>query len=153
MTPERYSQEDDDLIRKYYPIEGADVVARLNVMRTRNAIKTRAAVLRVCINHGNGKGKRKYTWTSELEGVLISKYHLIGPVGCFHALDGRFSIISIKSKAKRFNLKAPKPERNYLADKEPIGECEDEYPIVQRWVQQWDRPQVERPASIFRMAA
>ena len=75
---DRWTKEEDDIIKKYYPIEGENIKRRLNG-RTYTAIKTRARKLGVFY---------KNRWTKE-EDDILRKYYPIEGVKVIERLENR----------------------------------------------------------------
>ena len=78
IMEDRWTKEEDDIIKKYYPIEGENIKRRLNG-RTYTAIKTRARKLGVFY---------KNRWTKE-EDDILRKYYPIEGVKVIERLENR----------------------------------------------------------------
>ena len=66
-----WTKEEDDIIKKYYPIEGSSCCARLPKTRTVGAVKARARVLNVLYND-------ETIWTKEEDDKLLELYECYG---------------------------------------------------------------------------
>ena len=97
-----WSEEEDRIMREYYPDEGFDVIERLPG-RTRNAIKTRASVLGLKYTGSD----RRY-WNEEELLILKTYFEKEGSKGVYEKLDKRFTRTEISIKANQLGLKNPR---------------------------------------------
>ena len=87
-------QEEDDILRKYYPIEGPDVYKRLPG-RTETSCRNRAKYLDII--------KAYCRWSAEEDGILCQYYPIEGP-DVYKRLPGRTSE-SCKARAFKIGIK------------------------------------------------
>lgn len=92
IMEDRWTKEEDDIIKKYYPIEGENIKRRLNG-RTYAAIKTRARRLGVFY---------KNRWTKE-EDDILRKYYPIEGVKVIERLENRTEN-AIKARSSSLRL-------------------------------------------------
>ena len=92
IMEDRWTKEEDDIIKKYYPIEGENIKRRLNG-RTYTAIKTRARKLGVFY---------KNRWTKE-EDDILRKYYPIEGVNVIKRLENRTEN-AIKARSSSLRL-------------------------------------------------
>jgi hypothetical protein len=90
----RWTEEDEDFLREYYPIEGAKACAEV-LDRTEGAIRHKAEKLNI-------KFIRKDLWSDEEVKVLIKHYSIEGLKYCVNILGKSSS--SVIHKANRLKL-------------------------------------------------
>ncbi len=94
-----WSDDEDGILRKYYPSEGSKIIARLPG-RTPNAIKTRASFLGLKYRNSG-----RNSWTDEDIRILKEYFQTEGSHGVYERLNGRFTNSAISVKASRLGLK------------------------------------------------
>ncbi len=98
----RWTDEENEILRKYYPDEGYAVADRLPG-RTRNSIKTRVSVLGLKFTGSD----RKY-WNEDEILILKKHFETEGSKGVYDRLDKRFTRTEISLKANQLGLKNPR---------------------------------------------
>lgn len=88
-----FTQEEDDIIRKFYPIEGNDCCKRMK-NRTPNSVSQRASKLKV--------KNDSYFWTDE-DKEIIRKYYPIEGNKIVNRFPGK-TIFSIKAQARKMKV-------------------------------------------------
>ena len=92
-----WTEEEDNVLRKFYPIEEIDGCVKRLLKRTKSAIQNRVQILGI---------KKISRWTEEEINILKKYYPIEGPTGCVERLKKR-NKETIMAKAKDMLLKAP----------------------------------------------
>ena len=77
----KWSEEEDEILKKYYPIEGEDVAERLPG-RTKSACKNRSNILNI-------NKPRKILWSEEEDEILKKYYPIEGVLGVIKRLPNK----------------------------------------------------------------
>lgn len=99
LTGREWTVEEDNILKKYYSVEGSEVMGRLSG-RTKRAIMARANLL------GINKREKGSTWTKE-EIEILKKYFPVEGVKVINRLNGR-TVAAIKSYARDLGIKSPR---------------------------------------------
>ena len=92
-----WTEEEDNIIREFYPTEEIDGCVKRLLKRTKSAIRNRVQILGI---------KKVSRWTEEEINILKKYYPIEGPTGCVERLKKR-NEETIIAKARDMLLKAP----------------------------------------------
>ena len=105
---QKWTEEDINILKKYYPSEGKNVQSRLSVKKSPASINNKARILGLQYN-----GDYNREWTKEEDSLLMENYASLGVDKCasllnksYYAIAARARILNIKvSKKLRYNQK------------------------------------------------
>lgn len=122
-----WTEEENNVLREYYPVEGSKVADRLEG-RTKAAIMEQARRLGIS-SKLSSKLSSKYgnctKWTDE-ENEILKKYYLVERSKVANRLKGRTKV-AVKSQAKRLGLTVPKTGRKWTKEENEL--LKEYYPI------------------------
>ncbi len=98
LTGKEWTAEEDNILKKYYSVEGSEVINRLSG-RTKRAIMARASLL------GINKIEKGSTWIKE-EIEILKKYYPFEGAKVINRLNGR-TIAAIKTQTRDLGIKSP----------------------------------------------
>ena len=114
---QRWTKEEDDIIREYYPIMGTEVFTKLND-RTKSACLSRAVFLNV--------HKENNTWTKEEDDIIREYYPIIG-YKVVDKLPGR-TISACRNRAIILKIKFNKLGKEWTKEEDDI--IREYYPVI-----------------------
>lgn len=96
----RWTEEEDAIIRRYYPSEGGQVLDRLPQRAKMHSLHRRASILGIRVTNPQGHIR----WTPEEDALLRQHYYAKGSAGCAqlinrtrHSINRRASYLGIKA--------------------------------------------------------
>lgn len=114
-----WTEEEDSILKEYYPVEGSEVIDRLSG-RTKKAIIERARMLEVSKKHNQ-------IWTEE-ENEILKKYYLVEGIKVIARLSGRTKR-AIMVQARRLGIGTKKNSNYTKWTNKEIGILRQYYPI------------------------